>query len=212
MTSRSRGQAMVETALALPLFVLAMLGVLWALKAGVLGERVQLLARYAGTVTAQSNPYDSYSFYATYQAAAGKPLTPKCLAPTDALLSGEGPIQAPAAPTPKFWQPVSDAVATPVCGRAIAGNALVVHSKFTINAASDVPGTLQSVMGSALNWNATLNQLQPPDMGTLVTCYPELQNAFESSAAAPTTYASATSPADLTFPTNALALSASCDG
>lgn len=210
LTSRSRGQALAETALALPLFVLAMFGVLWALKAGVMGERVQLLARYAGTVSSQSNPYDSYSFYATYQAAAGTPLTPPCVAPPGGLLSGQGPLQSPAAPTQQFWQPASASVSAPVCGRTVSGTAVLGHAQFAVAAQSAVPAYLQSALGATTGWTASLNQLQPPDMGTLVGCYPELQSAFEASAKPATTNASSTPVSALTFPTNGLTLGGSC--
>jgi len=212
MTLRARGQALIETAFALPLFVLAMFGVIWALQAGVLGERVQLLARYAGTVSSQSNPYDRYSFYATYAAAAGAPLAGKCPTPPDGLLSGGGPLQSPVAPTQQFWQPAGDTVSAPVCGRTVSGTAVLGYAKFAIAAQTNVPQYLQSIMGGTTAWSASLNQLQPADMGSLVGCYPELQNAFESSAKPPTTYGSATAIADLTLPTNGLTLSGSCGG
>ncbi len=67
-------------------------------------------------------------------------------------------------------------------------------------------------MGTTTSWNASINQLESPDMGTLVACYPELQNAFAASTTPPTTYSSTTAVTDLTFPSNGLALDPACGG
>src|ERR1700676_5424184 len=105
--ARSRGQALVETAVALPIFLLVMFGVVWALQTGVLGERVEMVARYGGMVSAEINPYQQYSLYAAYSAAAGVALPATCATPPPDLIQNGAPLAAPAAPTLAFWQPAT---------------------------------------------------------------------------------------------------------
>ena len=99
LTLRSRGQALVETAIALPVFLLVMFGVVWSLQVGVLGERVEMVARYGGMVSARINPYQQYSLYAVYSAAGGAPPATSCVKPPSAIMDNGGPLAAPAAPS-----------------------------------------------------------------------------------------------------------------
>jgi hypothetical protein len=188
VTSGSRGQALIETAVALPLFLLVMFGVIWALQTGVLGERVEMVARYGGMVSAEINPYQQYSLYAAYSAAAGAPLPSTCATPPPALLTDGAPLAAPATATLGFWQPASNtSTASAVCGKTISNGAglsapmLLGRSAITVSAAQDVPTTMQPFTGSQTTRGAVLNAFRSPDMAALVACYPELQAAFEHS-------------------------------
>jgi TadE-like protein len=188
VTHRARGQALVETAIALPVFLLAMFGVVWALQTGVLGERVELVARYGGMISAEANPYQQYSLYAAYGAAAGSPLGSACATPPPALLQNSGPLAAPASATQAFWQPSGSTTAAAVCGKTLAGSGLSApmmlgRNAVTVSASSDVPTTLQPFAGAQTLRTATMNAFHSPDMATLVGCYSELQLAFEHSAA-----------------------------
>ncbi len=217
VTARARGQALVETAVALPVFLIAMFGVIWALQSGVLGERVQMAARYGGMVSAQGNPFDQYSLYSVYSAAAGSPVVVPCGAPPAAMLSDGGPLVSPAAPSPQFWSPTGTPAVSGTCGRAIStaaglsGPKLLGHAMMTVDATNDVPLSLQAALGGSMPWNATVNQLESPDMGTLVACYPELQAAFAASVNPPAVSGSPPSVSAIAQPaTTPLSLSASC--
>lgn len=215
---RSRGQALIETALALPVFLLALFGVIWALQSGILGERVQLVARYGGMVSTQSNPYDRYSFYAAYTAAAGTPLVAPCPTPPPTLIADTAPIAPPAQATQPFFQPKQNTTTTSAsCGHVVENAGLtipklLVRAQFAVSTQNDVPSYLQSALGSVSTWSASLNQFQSPDMGALVACYPELQTAFQASVApAQNPGGSPPAPPALTYPTNPLTLSGSCN-
>jgi hypothetical protein len=186
--TRSRGQALIETAIVLPVFLLVMFGVVWALQAGVLGERVELVARYGGMVSARINPYQQYSVYAAYTAAAGAPLPTSCVKPPSALIGNGGPLAAPATATLPFWQPSAGSTATSTtCGRTLANSSnlsapmLLGRTAITVEAANDSPAMLVPVIGTQRQRIATLNQFESPDMATLIGCYGELQAAFEHS-------------------------------
>jgi hypothetical protein len=217
VTNRARGQALIETAVALPVFLLAMFGVIWALQTGVLGERVELVARYGGMVSAEQNPYQQYSLYAAYGAASGSPLGTVCATPPPGLVENAGPLAAPASATQAFWQPSGSATASTVCSKTIAGSGLSApmmlgRNAVTVSASSDVPTTLQPFAGSQTQRTATMNAFHSPDMATLVGCYSELQQAFEHSAVPATDPATWTQlPTPLSsYDTAPLVLSGSC--
>ncbi len=215
---RSRGQALIETAIALPLFLLAMFGVIWALQTGVLGERVQLVARYGGMVSAEINPYQQYSLYAAYQAAAGSPLPTTCATPPPALVSDGAPLVAPATGTLPFWQPSTGSASTSMtCGRTLTTGSglsapmLLGNAKISVNAASDAPTALQPLIGAQQQRGATLTGFESPDMAIMIGCYSELQNAFEHSVNPATDPTSPSVPQPIAqYDSGPLALSGSC--
>lgn len=189
---RSRGQALIETAIALPVFLLAMFGVVWALQTGVLGERIQLVARYGGMVSAEINPYQQYSLYSMYAAAANRAAPVACTAPPGDLLSNGGPLASPAPASQPFWQPSSGSTQTATtCTRTFSTAAGLTTPKIlgsasvTVNATNDVPSFLHFAAGTTTAWNATMNQMRSPDMTALASCYPAVGAAFEASVSPP---------------------------
>jgi hypothetical protein len=191
MTMRARGQALLETAIALPVFLVAMFGVVWSLQAGVLGERVQMAARYGGMVSAQSNPFQQYSLYAVYGAATGTTVAAPCSTPPPQILADGAPYATPATQSAPFWQPSTGSTTLSAnCSRTLStasgltGPKLLGHAQLTVDATNDVPGPLQAAFGGTRTpWNATINELESPDMATLVACYPELRAGFAASVA-----------------------------
>ena len=190
--TRSRGQALVETAVALPVFLLAMFGVVWGLQSGVLGERMQSVARYGGMISAEIHPFQQYSLYAMYAAAGGNPQQAACVAPPSPLLSQSGPVASPAPAAAPFWQPTAGSASTSATCNWTASTAAGLttpkvfgFSKISVDATSDVPSFLQPFMGNTMNWNATMNQLRSPDMSAIALCYPQIGAAFESSVVPP---------------------------
>lgn len=220
VTRHPRGQALIETAIALPVFLLVMFGVVWALQTGVLGERVELVARYGGMVSAEINPYQQYSLYAAYSAAAGSPLPTTCATPPPALIQNGSPLAGPATQTLAFWQPAQNtSAANTICGKTLATGAglsspmLLGRAAITVSTSSDVPTTLQPFAGAQTQRRATLNAFRSPDIATLVGCYGELQAAFEHSMDPTTDPAPASPPAVIaTFATGPLSLSGGCGG
>ena len=71
MRKHARGQAVLETALFMPLFLLGLFGVMLAGKEGALSERVQLGIRYGGVISSLQQPYLSYSIYSMYSTIDG---------------------------------------------------------------------------------------------------------------------------------------------
>ena len=102
-----RGQALFETAISLPLFILAMYGLFWAVRTATLSERLQIGARYGGLVSSLKNPYLSYSLYNLYatldndapntKAPCGPPAQAAAFGGVEGFYSAIAPIPTPTA-------------------------------------------------------------------------------------------------------------------
>lgn len=199
---RSRGQAVAESVIFLPIALLTLYGIIWAAQYGVLSERVESAVRYSGLVSNQINPYVEYSFYVLYNSVGGSnsPIPSQtCNAPgTDALTNSgsyPGPSMGP------FWQ----ATAAPVVAQCVytnsqsavfsAGmnqNALALSNQTQITAQMSVPGYLANAMGfsggsifpeTTIPISRTANFMKPADMKTLLSCHTALQTSIAGSLA-----------------------------
>ena len=91
----SRGQAIVETAVMAPLFVLALFGTIWGIHAAVLSERVESSVRNAGIVLTHREPFHDYSLLSAYSGAnngAQAPAPIPCSTPTAQPLTGSSEL------------------------------------------------------------------------------------------------------------------------
>jgi hypothetical protein len=131
-----RGQALYETALFLPVMILALFGIIWATKEATLSERIQLGVRYGGTISQLQNPYNQYSMYALYATIDGKP-------PTDLTTCASAPPAIVSQGDEAFWQ----ARATPV-SNCFPG-AAIVNSPETYSQPIFVQSSLEQVTGAA---------------------------------------------------------------
>jgi hypothetical protein len=193
VTSRARngqrGQALTETALILPLFLLVLFGVLWGVQASVVGERTQVAVRFSGLVSNQTSPYLGYSLYALYNGLPGSANAPNisdCAAPnSDALLNNGqfvGPITQP------FWQPISGSTVgqchravTVLTGGSIVQPVVFIQTLSQITSQVSVQGVLQSVLTSASTLGAQQNFFVTPDVARVLSCYPEVGTAAAQS-------------------------------
>jgi len=69
--TRSRGQALVETAVVAPLIVLTLAGTLYAARTAIVRERLQIGARYSGLLLSYGDTYSDFSTYALDSARNG---------------------------------------------------------------------------------------------------------------------------------------------
>ena len=120
MKHAQRGQAVVETVIFLPMFLIALFGIIWTVQAAVQSERVESAVRYAGLISQQANPYVDYSLYSMYT-QLGSTLIPTvtCISPITAPLSDAAPTYASThistVASAPFWTPAS---AQPSCASA----------------------------------------------------------------------------------------------
>jgi len=166
----SRGQAIFETTLVIPLFVLAFFALLWAMRDSSLSERVQLGVRYTGMIQSLADPYASFSLYTTYATidnnspAAAQP----CYAGSQTTVT-----QGHAS----FWQPSTMTSTLPSCALSIIDKPeqysmpiLLRNNYATLSAGLNVDGLQSAVLGTATQVKAAQNFFRSPDVGTLLLC------------------------------------------
>jgi Flp pilus assembly protein TadG len=215
--TRSRGQAIIETALFLPLALLTLFAVIWASQYAVMSERVQSAVRYSGLVSNQLNPYTQYSFYVLYNSlgamSSNSPIPVQtCNNPTTDALTNSGSYPGPS--SAPFWL-ATPAAPTVSCSSAPAvfnvgmnQTSLGLSNTPVVQAAAIVPAYLANAMkfgavipNGTLPADATLNFIKPADMRTLMTCHPGFQSTIASSLAPPpATMNPSTTPAALPQP------------
>jgi len=166
----SRGQAIFETTLVIPLFVLAFFALLWAMRDSSLSERVQLGVRYTGMIQSLADPYASFSLYTAYATidnnspAAAQP----CYAGSKSTIT-----QGHAS----FWQPSNMASSIPSCALSIIDKpekysmpVLLRNNFAALSAQLNVDGLQTAIIGTATNVQASQNFFRSPDVGTLLLC------------------------------------------
>lgn len=218
-----RGQAIVETVVFLPMFMLALFGILWTVQIAVQYERTESAVRYAGLISQRVSPYTDYSLYSMYtQLGVTTIPTITCVLPLTAPLSDAAPTytssQTATASTP-FWTPTN---ATPACPSAglvgapvgVGFNQDVILSQQQpgMTATIAVPGTLTAKLGAFSTAYASQTFFRPVGINVILACYPSLNTQITSSLEWSTDPASATSPAALSNSFTALtpAANSSC--
>jgi hypothetical protein len=226
---RQRGQALYETAVTLPLFLFALFGIIFAANAGALSERVQLGVRYAGVLSAQSNPYLDYSLYALYNNLGTTSFAPTqaCFAPPAQALTGGSlttiPNAAgssdPANAFARFWQPLA---VTPGCdggpqfiarGNDLSRDYLLLRNGATLSATPNVPSYLAGLLGGSRT-SARGTFYRSPNLATLLACDSDVRNVLTASLRPGSDTSSPAvppQPLDATLASQQLALAASCD-
>ncbi len=92
--SASRGQALYETVIFMPMLLLAFFAILWSIRAAVQYERIEQAVRYA-TLFQETTPYSDFSLLAMYsQLGAGAAPPIACATPIASQLSDGAPYTA----------------------------------------------------------------------------------------------------------------------
>lgn len=180
VTRGSRGQTLVEMAIALPIVLLALFGIIYVARLGVVDERAQLALRYggiAGFITG-SGAYSAANIYANLDPSA---IPQPCPTPAMGAFSDTAPFPGPT--SAPFWQPDSSSNAAP-CAPAVfgMGGAQFLASHFfsatalTVNANIDVPTYIQGVLGkdtTAVSASETF--VHPAFPGMILYCSTEVR-------------------------------------
>lgn len=219
-----RGQALTETVVFLPLFILALFGILWSVRTSVQYERTQLAVRYSGLISQQISPYTQYSLYAMYS-SLGRNSVPAvtCIPPLVALLSDGLPYTSTQAATMSqpFWFPVgpkSSCVSAGIVGSPAGSmfyqDVVVIHQQPRIVSSIDVPTSLGNTLGKFTAMSAQQNFFKPIGIDAVVACFPSLNTALQSSLQPTTDRSPATSPVPMTSSVDAAPISgsAACTG
>jgi hypothetical protein len=201
-----RGQAIAETVVFLPLFLLALFGMIWMVQVAVQYERVESAVRYAGLISQQVNPYEDYSLYSLYtQLNAPAMPTMTCASPSTDTLTDAAPTYTSSqtlTASPPFWSPSSSQAGCASYGLIglKAGTGLsqdVILSQQQPSMASTVSavGTIGLSSSTPI---ASAYFFRPIGIDTILACYPTLDTQVTNSLR----YA-----ADTSTPTQPVALS-----
>jgi hypothetical protein len=164
-----------ETAAAMPVFLIALFGVIWAMKEASLSERVHLAVRYGGMVSSLQQPYSSYSLYAMYAAIDN-------VVPSGVTTCYPGDTTQLTAGYASFWHPVSSGPLLGSCPSSVVlitgpesySQPIILRNDYaTMTAAAPVSGFLSTAVlqgQASTSVAAAENFFRSPDVGALVSC------------------------------------------
>jgi len=219
----SRGQALIESVVFLPFFLLILFGLMWIVSVSVINERAQIAVRYSGLISNEASPYSDYSLYSVYN-NVGKyqqGIATSCVTPSsDAFANDPSNQQFPGPKAGPFWQPDSQTAAgqctsgtAVLTGGALTNAFLLLHSTAGVQAQKTPPLYVQPAAGMLSTMNATENFINTPDVAALMTCYKELHDAISASLVGETASPGTTGmtlPLGDNNPTTALTISGNC--
>ncbi|MDE2481741.1 MAG: pilus assembly protein [bacterium] len=174
-----RGQTLIEMVIALPVILIALFGIIYVARVGVVNERAQLALRYggiAGFITG-SNAYSAANIYENLS-ANGMPQP--CPTPAMGALTGASPFPEPSAAP--FWQP--DTAASAPCTPTVYGlggaQFLASHyfsaTSLSISGGVDVPSYIQDVLGETSHVvGASEAFVHPAFPGMILYCSTEVR-------------------------------------
>jgi hypothetical protein len=220
MRHGERGQAIVETVIFLPMFLLVLFGVMWSIKSALQYERVEGAVRYAGLISDHASPYLDTSMYSMYQQLGSTTLAPlPCISPLPAPLSDADPTYTSASTTTAsgaFWAPASS---TPGCSgnRVIGASAgsggfyqdvLFMQQHPSMASTVSVPSYLQAKLGTSTTFAADGYFLKPITVAAILACYPVLNTTIGYSLQYTTDLSTAVTPTPMPNVVRATTLSA----
>ena len=192
-----RGQAIVETVMFLPMFLLALFGILWAVQAAVQSERSQSAVRYAGLIAQADSPYNEYSLYSMYSQL---PLTSLPLltcnmpqAVIDTLSDASPTYTSPEVVTasPSFWSPPTGlpTFACPVpalvgipAGTGLAQDVILTERNPSVTSGISVPPVLTNLFGSGVTtFTSSGYFFRTVGVNTIIECYGTLKTQIKNS-------------------------------
>ena len=172
----ARGQALIETVIFLPVALIALFGIIFFSRSGVLAERAQSAVRYGALVAYGKGPAYSAADIYTAVAAGGATRTPACPAnvQTDTVKALSEQYLAGATPAP-FWRPDS---ATATCtqstlsfaGSATAASRVVTVTTVSATGTIAVPNYVTKYLGASAVATASLGYARSDPPGVIMYC------------------------------------------
>ena len=176
MRNHPRGQALIETVIFLPVALIALFGIIFFTRYGVVSERAQTAVRYGALIAYEKAPvYGAADIYAGI-AAGGATQSPACpanVAP-DTIKALSEQNGAGATPAP-FWRPDT---ATAICtqktlsfpGSANAASRVVTVTTVTATGTIAVPGYLTKLLGTSAVATATMGYARSDAPRVIMYC------------------------------------------
>jgi Flp pilus assembly protein TadG len=179
MRHRQRGQALIETVIFLPVALIALFGIMYFSRYGVLSERAQSAVRYGTLISYRAAPV--YSARGIYDAIASGPVAPTtCPAVVGTDTTNALSEQNGAGPTPSpYWRPDSATATCTQSTMSYPGPATAASHTFTVTAATAtatiaVPAALTSLLGANTSAVASFGYVRSDPPGVIMYCIPAL--------------------------------------
>lgn len=176
-----RGQAVIETVVFLPMFLLALFGIIWAVQAAVQYERTESAVRYSGLISQYINPYTDYSLYSMYNQLGSSTLPAvSCGTILTTPLSDGTPTYTSVSGT-TFFSPTTSSssclssgfVGWP-SGTGLTQDVILSQVKPSVTSNLSVPTQLRSTLGTLTQSSADGRFFKPVGINTIMACYPSL--------------------------------------
>lgn len=211
LRSASRGQALAESVLFLPVVLLVLFGTIYVSQFGVLSERTQLAVRYGGLV-GSSQLYSAATIYNFLALPSGT--LPSCPTPPPGIVTDSAPLPGPV--SAPYFQPATVQASCATIVHSVGGAQFLAAQLFsasqdTVSTQLTVFPYLQNIVGASLvNVSASEPFAHAADPSAILYCSQEvhdrvkdavfgaLQPPTPSPSATPSPTASS-SPAPLTF-------------
>ncbi len=195
LTRGERGQAVVETALVIPLILVGMLALIYAGQAGVAMERAQTAVRYGGLVSQKMSGPSIEAMYQAYGAGLPSPTPYTSPAPCASAAADTAaaldqaqvlPSSAPTSfpPTPPYWQVPSPSAACTIGERQVSDYGLpgvttdlAEQATISLSAPVPVPPSLAAIMPPIVAHESMVVYL-PLSVADLLYCTPGLQTGL----------------------------------
>ncbi len=182
---RERAQALVESALFVPLFCIALFAVLWFSKFGVMQERAQFAMRY-GTQVSNTQSYQvEQMYYALANGAAATPMPYSSAAPCSSAVTTDStnainrrqPLPAGAPTAQPYWTVPNPNVSCSQLFKITSGGGAdpwtmqyQTIATDSISATISVTNALQKLFGATKTVSAATVFYQPISLGYILAC------------------------------------------
>lgn len=179
MLRASRGQTIVEGAIAVPLVMLVLFAIMYVARVGVVTERAEIALRYGAISMFESGSTSVYSASSIYNFYNGS--APACTAPATAAFSNSAPFPGPT--SAPFWRPDT----TPSSSCAIvpwgfgSSQFMATHyfekANVNVTAGVNVPQFLQATLNGQTQSTAstTASLAHPVDPSMILYCSTEVR-------------------------------------
>lgn len=181
MHGASRGQALIETAIAIPIFFLALYGIIYFTQFGVANERAQIGVRYAGITAFVAGNTATYSAADIYANLNPQNVPAPCPTPPSTVFSDSSPYAGPA--SAEYWQ---QSLGSPSSSCSVTvlnlGGAQFLSTHYfaattpLLGASVSVPNYLISTLGSAGSITATESFVHAAWPGIIMYCSKEVND------------------------------------
>lgn len=187
-----RGQAVVETAISLPLYLLMLFTMFWAIKYAILSEHIESDARYTQQILDSGNIYTEYSIASLYDATSGTPrFMIVCAQPPSGLLLSSQPIVNNGITFPglSLWTASSTIQSCSTDHQALftsdgyESNLLLGFQTASIAATYSTTFGMSNVFAPMTLQSQSISNYQAASVADIELCYPELFSTVSSSLA-----------------------------